>query len=110
MKKSLLTLSIALAALLGMPSFAQKAASGEDRAVPAGKTTLSEKAKAKAARRAEGAAAAKAYQPGDDRPATTAGTKVSDSEKLSAKAKRKAAGIAAEKSPKDPTTGAGGSN
>jgi NADH-quinone oxidoreductase subunit C/WASH complex subunit FAM21 len=110
MKKSLLTLSIALAGLLGMPAHAQKAASGEDRAVPAEKTSLSEKAKAKAARRAEGAAAAKADQPGDDRPGTTASTKVSNTERLAAKAKRKAAGTEAEKSPKDPSTAAGGSN
>lgn len=102
MKKSLLTLTIAIASLFAGAAFAQKDVPGEGRAVPAAKVTPAEKEQAKAARKAAGAKVAKADQPGDDKPSTTSTrTNLSDAEKAQAKAKRKAAGVEAEKAPKD---------
>lgn len=104
MKKSLLTLSIALASLFAASAFAQKDVPGEARAAPAAKATPAEKAAAKAARKAEGAAAAKADQPGEKQ-VNVETKKVSKTDKQAAKAQRKAAGAAAAKSKKDVTAG-----
>ena len=101
MKTSLLTITVAAASLFAASAFAQKDVPGEDRGAPAYKAAPSEKASAKAARRAEGAKVAKTDQPGDDRPSTTAKAKVTDTEKALAKAKRKAAGVEAEKAAKE---------
>lgn len=110
MKKSLITVAIALVSLLGANAFAQKPAPGEDRASSAAKAAAAEKARAKANRKVEGAQVAKSYQPGDDRPSTAASAKAASAEKLAAKAKRKAAGAQATRAPKDATTAAGGSD
>ena len=102
MKKSLLTIAIAIASLFAGSAFAQKDVPGEARAVPAAKVTPAEKEQAKAERKATGAKVSKADQPGDDKPATTAArTKLSDAEKAQAKARRKATGVEAAKAPKD---------
>jgi hypothetical protein len=101
MKSSLLTIATAICALFAANAFAQKDVPGEARGASTYKASPAEKAEAKAERRAEGAAAVKAHQAGDDRPSTTASVKVSKSEKALAKAKRKSAGIEANKAPKD---------
>lgn len=107
MKKSLLI--AAIAALFAAQTFAQTSAPGEDKSAVSKPASKTEKAAAKQTHKSEGAKAAKAAQPGDDRPASagTAG-KASKSEKQAAKSKRKAEGADAAKSPKDVTTGAGG--
>ena len=102
MKKPLITLSMALAALFASNAFAQTPGPGQDRAVDSKKATAAEKEAAKKARKAEGSAAAKADQPGEDKPGTAAArTKLSPTEKAEASAKRKQAGAAESKSPKD---------
>ncbi len=106
MKKSLLTLTVALASMFAASAFAQKDVPGEGRAAPAAKATPAEKADAKAKRKVEGAAAAKADQPGE-KPTNAASKKVAQSEKAAAKAKRKAEGAAATKSKKDATAAGG---
>jgi hypothetical protein len=101
MKKTLLTLSIALASLFATQAFAQKDVAGEARAVPAAKTTPAEKADAKVARKTIGTAAVKSSTAGDDKPATTATAKRTKGETLAARAKRKSAGAEATKAAKD---------
>ena len=102
MKKPLITLSMAIVALFASNAFAQTPGPGQDRAAESKKATAAEKEAAKKTRKAEGSAAAKADQPGDDKPGTTgARTKMSASEKAEAAAKRKQAGAAESKSPKE---------
>jgi hypothetical protein len=108
MKKSLLI--AAIAALFAAQAFAQTSAPGEDKSAVSKPATKTEKAAAKNTRKAEGNKAAKASQPGDDKPATAAtAPKATKSEKQTAKAKRKSDGSDATKMPKDQTTGAGSS-
>ena len=99
MKKSLLSLALALASMLAVNAYAQKAAPGEDRAVPAASATKEEKAAAKDARKTEGAKAAKSGAE-SDKPSTTASKKTTKAEKDAAKAKRKTEGAEAAKAPK----------
>lgn len=106
MKKPLLTLSIALASFFAAGAFAQKDVPGEGRAAPAAKATPAEKAAAKDARKAEGAVAAKADQPGE-KPTNAASKTVAKTDKEAAKTKRKAEGAAAAKSKKDATAAGG---
>lgn len=108
MKKSLLV--AAVAALFAAQAFAQASAPGEDKSAVSKPATKTEKAAAKQSRKAEGAAAAKTEQPGDDKPATAAtAPKASKADKQAAKAKRKSEGSDAAKSKKDVTTGSGAS-
>jgi hypothetical protein len=108
MKKSLLI--AAIAALFAAQAFAQTSAPGEDKSAVSKPATKTEKAAAKDTRKGEGSKAAKASQPGDDKPATTATAgKASKSDKDAAKAKRKSEGSDAAKGKKDATTGAGSS-
>ena len=105
MKKTLLTLSIALASLLAANAYAQKDVPGEGRAAPSAPATKEEKATAKAARREEGAKVSK-QDTHSDKPTSTATKKVSKAEKDAAKSKRKTAGADATKATKvdkDPT-------
>lgn len=94
MKKTLLTLSIALAQMLAVGAFAQskgEADPAQSKAAPSAPATAGEKAKAKATRKAEGAKAAKADQPGGTGPESTGVAKVATKdEKAAAKASRKA--------------------
>lgn len=59
MKKSLLTLSVAIAAMLAANAFAQADKAGETKAAPSAPATAAEKAEAKQARKAEGKTVAK---------------------------------------------------
>lgn len=99
MKKPLITLGLAIAALLAGHAFAQ--GPGEDKTAPAAKATAAEKAAAKKARADEGKKVSKASAGVTDTPQTAAGAKASKTEKSAAKAKRKAAGAEATKAPKD---------
>lgn len=99
MKQLLLTLAASI--LLAGTALAQ--GPGEDKAMPSAKATATEKAAAKADRKAEGKMVAKATQPGDDRPGTHA-KKASKSDRKVAAAKRKAAGAKVSREPKEPGT------
>jgi len=99
MKKTLLTISLLLASMLAVNAYAQTAAPGQDRAVPAASATKEEKAAAKDARKAEGSKAAKSGAE-SDKPSTTASKKTTKAEKDAAKAKRKTEGAEAAKAPK----------
>lgn len=102
MKKTLLTLSIALASLFATSAFAQKDAAGEARAAPSTPATQAEKDAAKSARKTIGAEAAKKGPDASDQPGSMGKTKVvSKSDQALAKAKRKAEGTDATKAPKD---------
>jgi len=100
MKRLLLTL--AATTLLAGSAFAQAPGPGGDKAVPSAAATATEKASAKAARKAEGSAIAKTAQPGDDRPANAAKVASKPERKLAA-AKRKVEGARAAKQPKEVT-------
>lgn len=97
-----LLLTIAAASLLAGTAFAQSDKPGETKAAPSAPATVTEKATAKAARKAEGKAVAKTAQAGDDRPAT-ASKKASKADRKAAAAKRKAEGAAVSKQPKEST-------
>lgn len=101
MKKTVLTLSLALASLLAVNAYAQTTGPGQDKAAPSAPATAAEKAAAKKARLEEGKGVAKTAEGVTDKPSTTATKKVARSEKDAAKAKRKAEGAAASKAPKD---------
>jgi hypothetical protein len=105
MKKIALTLSLALASLLGANAFAQTSPPGDDAPNSAGtrgKVSKAEKAANNEARKAEGKAVAKATTPGDDMP-NSAGTrkKLTKAEKKALNAKRRAEGAEAARGPKD---------
>src|SRR3954467_11953051 len=102
MKKIALTLSLALASMLGSTSFAQTAGPSQDQASPSAPATAGEKAAAKKTRKAQGAAASTTAMSGDDQPASAGGgMKMSKDDKKAAKMKRKAAGAEATKDAKD---------
>lgn len=101
MKRLLLTLAATI--LLAGSAFAQTPGPGGDKAVTSPAATATEKAAAKSARKAEGAAVAKSAQPGDDRPASASKTKVAKSERKLAHAKRKVEGAKVSKQPKEAT-------
>lgn len=103
MKKTLITVSVALASLLAANAFAQTSGPGQDKAMPSAPATAAEKAAAKKARTDEGKKVSKASEGVTDQPSSTASGKVAKSEKAAAKAKRKAAGADATKAPKDKT-------
>jgi hypothetical protein len=94
MKKTLLTVSIVLAQMLAVSAFAQtkgEADPAQSKAAPAAPATATEKAQAKATRKAEGAKVSKGAK-ADQGPESTGVAKVaSKEEKAAAKAKRKAA-------------------
>lgn len=99
MKK--LSIALAIAALFAANAFAQADKPGEDKALTAKPATAAEKAAAKSARKAEGAATAKSAK-ADDTPANMGKAKGhTKSERKSAAAKRKAEGAKATKEPKD---------
>jgi hypothetical protein len=100
MKQLLLTLAATI--LLAGSAFAQTPGPGGDKAVTSTPATATEKATAKASRKAEGAAIAKTAQPGDDRPATAAKVTAKSERKLAA-AKRKVEGAKVSKQPKEVT-------
>lgn len=103
MKKTVLTLSIALASLFAANAFAQKDVPGEGKAVLSTPAAPAEKAAAKKARKSEGAVVAKTHATGDAQPAAMGKARVaSTSEKAAAKTKRKAEGAAAARGPKEP--------
>jgi hypothetical protein len=103
MKKTLLTLSIALTSLFAANAFAQKDVPGEGRAVQSAPATPAEKAAAKTSRKSEGAVASKTHSTGDAQPAGMGKAKVTPaSDKTAAKYKRKAEGAEAVKGPKEP--------
>lgn len=112
MKKVVLTLGLALASLLAANAYAQADVPGEARAAKSEPATKAEKAEAKAARKSEGKKVAKATKSHADASPDNMGTAKAHSkaERKAAAAERKAAGKAAAKEPKDPTTGAGGTN
>lgn len=105
MKKLALTMSLALASLLGANAFAQVTPPGDDMPNSKGtraKVSKAEKAANNQARKEEGKAAAKAATPGDDMPNSKGTrTKLSKSDKKLLNAKRKAEGVEATKEPKD---------
>lgn len=106
MKKSLLTLSIALAGLLAAPAFAQgKGEADPDgaKAVPSKPMTKAEKLAAKKTRKAEGRQVAKSASTADDQPSTAAASGVPKAERQAARSKRLDAGAKATKEPKDKT-------
>lgn len=92
MKKSFLTVSIVLAQMLAISAFAQtkgEADPAQSRAIPTVKATPAEKAKAKAVRKAEGAAAVKNAGPADASNKSAGIAKVATKdEKAAAKASR----------------------
>lgn len=103
MKKSLLTLSVVVASLLGMNAFAAgEGGPSQDQSVPAAKATKTEKSTAKVKRKAEGAEAAKSGLDAGDQPTSSGVRKAATKEeKALAKAKRKSEGAAASKAPKE---------
>ena len=103
MKKTLLSLTVALASMFALSAYAQSDKPGESRAAPSAPATKEEKASAKAARKEEGAKAAKT-DTHSDTPNSTASKKVSKSEKDAAKAKRKTEGAATAKEQKSDAT------
>jgi len=105
MKKLALTISLALASLLGASAFAQVTPPGDDMPKSKGtrmKQSKSEKAANNQARKEEGKAVAKSTTPGDDMP-NSAGTrkKLTKAEKKELNMKRKAEGAEAARGPKD---------
>jgi hypothetical protein len=100
MKRLLLTLAATI--LLAGSAFAQTPGPGGDKAMTSAPATATEKAAAQATRKAEGAAIAKAAQPGDDRPATAAKVATKSERKLAA-AKRKVEGAKVSREPKEVT-------
>lgn len=99
MSKSII--AIALAALFAAPVFAQTPGPGQDRSQSAKPATATEKAAAKSARKAEGAATAKTASMADADPAIKGKAKAATPEERKAAAmKRKSEGAAANKDPK----------
>jgi len=97
-----LFLAVAVSALVALPAFAQTPGPGQDRAETSNPATAAEKAKAKAARKAEGRDASRTAVLADDEPGNTAtGERTTKAERKEAAAKRKAEGAKAVKSPKD---------
>ncbi len=101
MNKTLLTLALAAAQMLAVNAFAQvkgEVDPAQSKAIPAAKATPQEKAAAKAARKTEGAKAAKADMPGDAKPESVGVAKTTTKEERKvAAAKRKTETAAALK-------------
>jgi NADH-quinone oxidoreductase subunit C/WASH complex subunit FAM21 len=101
MNKTLLTLALAAAQMLAVNAFAQvkgEVDPAQSKAIPAAKATPTEKAAAKAARKAEGAKAAKTAMPGDAKPESVGVAKAATKEeRKAAAAKRKTETAAAVK-------------
>ena len=99
MKKTLLALTVALAAAFA--ANAQTAAPGQDRSVPSAPATKDEKAAAKDARKEEGKKVSKTMDVSDKPSSSGKAKSTTTAEKKAAKDKRKAEGAAATKEPKD---------
>jgi hypothetical protein len=100
MKKTAITLSILLAALMGMSAHAQtkgEADPAQSKAVPSKPATATEKAAARKDRQAEGKKVAKAATGADDTPSSSGARGVSEAERKAAAAKRKTAAADAVK-------------
>ena len=107
MKKTVVTLGIALVSLLAAPAFAQSKGDvdvEQSKAAPSKSATAKEKADAKAARIAVGKTVAKTHgTPAEGDPTTDAKTGIPKAERQAAAAKRRAAAADAVKRKETPS-------